>query len=100
VSQEAKNTEALETLIKVAAHGGPILPFDRTFSLAPVKPVPGTWYFCVDCSSCRRTSPVARDFSGGRLGKPFSGEGIKALCHFCQATIRARGEQMAPFQWA
>ena len=85
------NTSALESQVKLAAEvGGPIPPLDETLPLSKIKPNTDTWYFSIECPKCRRTSPIFRDYSDGKLGNPFTGRGaVVAACHFCAHQVRA-----------
>ena len=67
------NTSALESQVKLAAEvGGPLPPLDETLPLSKIKPNADTWYFSIQCPKCRRTSPIFRDYSNGKLGNPFT----------------------------
>lgn len=101
MDQKEKNIEAAETVIKVAAHGGPMpLPFHEFFQLADKEPIEGKWYFSADCPHCQHTSPLFLDFSEGRFGNPFSGTGgFISNCHFCRKTIKAHANQVKSFHW-
>lgn len=95
-----KNVEAFESLIKVAAFGdGPILPLTEWYSLAPIHPTGGYWYFSFECPACQRVSPIFRDYSDGNLGNPFVNYGVVAICYFCQANIRCASETITSAQW-
>lgn len=99
-TQEESNVTAFETLIKVAAHGGPVLPENRTFSLARVEPISKEWYFCADCPHCFLTTPAFRDFSQGKLDNPFSGTGgVRLICRNCQKPYSSPFLQLVPYQW-
>jgi len=95
------NTSALESQVKLAAEvGGPLPPLDETFPLSKIKPNTDTWYFSVECPKCRRTSPIFRDYSDGKLGNPFTGRGaVVAACHFCAHQIRAAPPAIASVLW-
>ena len=70
------NTSALESQVKLASDGGgPLPPLDETLPLSKIKPNTDTWYFSIECPKCRRTSPIFRDYSDGKLGNPFTGRG-------------------------
>jgi hypothetical protein len=96
-----RNTSAFESLVKVAAQeGGAIPPLDETFPLSKIKPNADTWYFSIECPKCRRTSPIFRDYSNGKLGNPFTGRGaVVAACHFCAHQIRVAPEAIASVLW-
>lgn len=95
------NRKAFEDLIKVAAHGGPINPQSYWVEVAPPEAQSGLWYFAVECPSCKRTTPFVRDFSNGKLGRPFSGNGgVLIPCRFCPTKIRAAFPQIEAIQWA
>jgi hypothetical protein len=99
--QEAKNVKAFESVVKVAAlGGGPILPLGHWFTLAPIEPTGGHWYFSVECPVCRRMSPMFRDFSDGHLGRPFTNGGVVVVCYFCKADVRCVAEAIRPVEWA
>ena len=96
-----RNTSAFESLVKLAAQvGGPIPPVDETFPLSKIKLNADTWYFSIECPKCRRTSPIFRDYSNGKLGNPFTGRGaVVAACHFCARQIRAAPDAIASVLW-
>ncbi len=98
--QQAKNVNAFETVVKVAAFGGgPIAPLTNWHSLAPIKPTGGLWYFSFDCPACQRVSPMFRDFSDGNLGNPFTKYGVDVTCHFCKANVRCASQSFKSIQW-
>lgn len=98
--QKLKNVKALEDVVKVAAlGGGPIAPLTDWFSLAPIQPTGGCWYFSFACPACRRVSPLFRDFSDGHLGSPFANCGVQTICYFCKANVHCASEAIRPIQW-
>lgn len=98
--QEVNSVKAFESLVKVAAFGGgPILPLTGWYSLAPIEPAGGCWYFSFDCPTCHRVSPMFRDSSDGHLGNPFKNYGVLATCYFCKATAHCASENIKSAQW-
>ena len=99
-AQKSKNVKAFEDVVKVAAlGGGPIAPLTEWYSLAPIQPTGGYWYFSFECPACRRPCPLFRDFSDGHLGSPFTNCGVQAICNFCKASLRCASEAIRPIQW-
>ncbi len=100
--QKAKNVEALETALKVAAVSGKQSIMDSgTFPLAKIATVPGNWYCGIECQRCSRTTPICRDFAEGKIPQPFSGSGfVKTECHYCSKPIKAKSNQILSFQWS
>jgi hypothetical protein len=99
-AQKKKNLEGMESLINIAAHGGAIEPVTETFELARTNPLAGGWYLALECPECKRTSPIARDCSAGRLGAPFSGlGGFVVECHFCSHLVHASALAVHPVLW-
>lgn len=98
--QTEANVNAFESVVKVAAFGGgAIRPLEEWYSLAPIQPSGGFWYFAFNCPVCLRASPLFRDFSDGHLGKPFKGCGVRLICHFCKAPVRCSSEVIRPIEW-
>ena len=98
--QEVNNVKAFEALVKVAAYGdGPILPLTGWYSLAPIEPAGGYWYFSFECPTCHRVSPMFRDFSDGHLGSPFKNYGVRTTCYFCKAAVQVASETIKSSQW-
>jgi hypothetical protein len=98
--QRAKNVKAFEDVVKVAAYGySPIAPPTAWYSLAPIRPTGGYWYFSSECPSCKRASPMFRDASDGHLGNPFANYGVQAVCYFCKAEFRCPSESIRSIQW-
>jgi hypothetical protein len=98
--QKSNNAKAFEAVVKVAAFGGgPIAPLTGWYSLAPIHPIGGYWYFASACSACRRPCPLFRDFSDGNLGNPFRNCGVEATCNFCNASLRCASETISSIQW-
>ena len=98
--QQSMNVKAFEDVIKVAAFGGaPIAPLTDWYSLAPIQPNGGYWYFSFECPACRHASPLFRDSSDGHLGSPFTNCGVQAICYFCKANVRFASEAIKPVQW-
>jgi hypothetical protein len=98
--QKFRNVKAFEDLVKVAAlGGGPIAPLTAWFSLAPIQPTGGHWFFSFECPACRRASPLFRDFSEGHLGSPFRNCGVQAICYFCKANVLCASEGIGPIRW-
>lgn len=99
-AQKKNNLEGMESLIKVASHGGAIQPVTDTFELARINPISGEWYLAVECPKCKRTSPIARDFSDGKLSAPFSGHGgFLVECYFCSYLVHAPALAVHPGLW-
>lgn len=99
--QKTKNVEAFETVIKVAALGdAPVAPLTDWYSLAPIEPTGGHWYFSFECQACQRVSPMFRDFSDGHLGNPFANYGVQAVCYFCKQSSRCPSECIRSAQWS
>lgn len=99
-TQDEINVGVFESVIKVAAHGGPLpLPWGGQVRLARVKANPGDWYFGVECPKCKRTSAAFRDWSDGKLGNCFHGSGDILLgCHFCPNQICAQASKIVTFR--
>jgi hypothetical protein len=98
--QELKNVKAFEALVKVAAYGdGPILPLTEWYSLAPIEPAGGCWYFSFECPKCHQASPMFRDFSDGHLGNPFQRYGVRTTCYFCKVPVQVASETIKSSQW-
>lgn len=98
--RKEKNVKGFESLIKVAALGeGPIHPLSDWFSLAPIEPVGGYWYFSFVCPNCKKTSPMFRDFSDGNLGNPFQNYGVRVPCHFCKSNVECPSDEIITAQW-
>jgi hypothetical protein len=98
--QKSNNVKAFEAVVKVAAFGGgPIAPLTDWYSLAPIQPSGGCWYFSFECQACRRPCPLFRDFSDGNLGNPFRNCGVEATCDFCKASLRCASETIRSLQW-
>jgi hypothetical protein len=99
--QKSQNVKALETVVEVAAgeDGHPVLPLTEWYSLGPVSPAGGCWYFVATCPHCRFVSPLFADYSEGDLGNPFKGGGVHSTCHFCGAPISCPSERFHSFRW-
>jgi DUF2971 family protein len=98
--QQAKNVTAFESLVKVAAFGGgPIQPLTDWYSLAPIQPTGGLWYFSCKCQKCHRMFPLFQDFSDGDLGNPFRNYGVRVTCLFCNANLDCASEDIKSAQW-
>jgi hypothetical protein len=98
--QQVNNVKAFESLVKVAAFGGgPILPLTSWYTLAPIEPAGGCWYFSFECLTCHGASPMFRDFSDGHLGNPFKNYGVFATCYFCKATAQCASDNIKSTQW-
>lgn len=98
--QKANNVRAFENLIKSAVFGGvQVAPLHDWFSLAPITPEGGYWYFSFECPQCRKTSPMFRDFSDGNLGNPFVNYGFNAVCIFCNSNVKCASENVTSSQW-
>jgi hypothetical protein len=103
VSKEARNIKAFETLVKVAAHGGPP-PVDvpQTFSVGKISPFSGNWYFCATCPDCGNITPAFRDESQGNLRNYFSNCSLMQLhlrCRQCQCHIQIPAKDLRVVQW-
>jgi Protein of unknown function (DUF2971) len=97
--RRGSNVKAFEDLIEVASYAeGPVAPLTDWYSLAPIQPTGGYWYFSFECPACRRISPMFRDCSEGRLGNPFVNYGFRAICYFCNAHIRCASENVRSAQ--
>jgi hypothetical protein len=100
LDQKLKNVTAFETVVKVASLGGaPVAPLTDWYSLAPIQPSGGRWYFGFECPTCNRFSPMFLDFSDGNMGNPFRNHGVHATCYFCQSNVRCASEGIRTRQW-
>ena len=91
--QKSNNVKAFEAVVKVAAFGGgPIAPLTEWYSLDPIHPTGGYWYFSSECPACRRPCLLFRDFSDGNLGNPFRNCGVEVTCNFCKAGLLCASE--------
>lgn len=98
--QQAKNVNAFETVVKVAAFGGePIAPLTNWYCLGPITPTEGLWYFSFNCPACQRVSPMFRDFSDGNLGNPFTKCGVEVTCYFCKTNVRCASQSFKSVHW-
>jgi hypothetical protein len=103
MSKETGNVKAFEDLVKVAAHGGPqAMDVPETFSLAPISPVSGGWYFGVKCEDCRNISPAFVDATRGSQPKLFekcARMRIHLRCTHCQCRLIVPGLSLEPLRW-
>lgn len=98
--QKANNVKAFENLIKSATFAGvQVAPLNEWFSLAPITPRGGYWYFSFECPKCGKTSPMFRDFSDGNLGNPFVNYGLHTTCFSCKSNIKCASENITSSQW-
>jgi hypothetical protein len=98
--QKLSNVRALETVTKVCADGRtPVAPLNAWFSLAPIEPKGGYWYFGLECLECQQFSPAFQDYSDGNLGKAFKGGGVVAVCYLCKKENRCQSENLDSRQW-
>jgi hypothetical protein len=95
------NVRGFEDVVRLASYGEtPIGPLAGWYSIAPIQPVGGAWYFGFECPECRRTTPFFRDCSEGNLGNPFVGNGFEAICFFCKSAVKCASENAKSAQWA